>query len=84
MEGADSTLIVHPVRLLIRQRYKQRLPGLATALVRPLRGSVDRCQRASPSSESLPLTAHAEFDMLGMRYTSVNFGAEESPGPPNW
>jgi len=32
----------------------------------------------------LGLTDYSQVDMLGLRYASVNFGAEHSPGSPYW
>jgi hypothetical protein len=39
-----------------------------------------RSRRAESSSASLGLTDFSQVDMLGVRYKSVHFGAEKSPG----
>ena len=33
---------------------------------------------------SLGLSDYSQVDRLGLRYKLVNFGAEMSPGSPNW
>ena len=38
----------------------------------------------SSSSASLGFTDYSHVEMLGVRYESVNFGAEKSLGPPIW
>ena len=36
--------------------------------------------RLNPSSPSLGLTDYSQVDMFGLRYSSVNFAAEQNPG----
>jgi hypothetical protein len=37
-----------------------------------------------PTSASLGLTDYSQVDVLGLRYTPVNFGARTSPGASSW
>ena len=43
-----------------------------------------RQHASSRSSASLGLADSSEVAMLGVRYKSVNFGADNSPDSPNW
>ena len=47
------------------------IPGARRRQVRRMQG---------PSSASLGLTDYSRLDMLALRYNSVNFGADKSPG----
>jgi len=40
--------------------------------------------QTTPSSAAVDLVDHSQVNMLGLRHTSVNFGAIKGPSSPNW